>query len=94
MQKVLPIEKVPSETIPMYSLKDHSSLENCLSSLSSNTKQVFTPFVEVSVKGCVVLIRKTTAIWWFQETEHVSADHLFKQPYASVHSKMCSYSKS
>ena len=30
-QKVLPIEKVPSETISMYSLKDHDSLENCLS---------------------------------------------------------------
>ena len=87
-QKVLPIEKVPSETIPMYSLKDHDSLENCLSSLTSNAKQVFTPFVEVYVKGRAVLIRKTTAIWLFQETERVSADRLFrvrlKQPYASV----------
>lgn len=97
MQKVLPIEKVPSETIPMYSLKDHSSLENCISSLSSSTKQVFTPFVEVSVKGRVVLIRKTTAIWLFQESERVSADRLFrvrlKQPYASVCTQKCATAK-
>ena len=58
----------------MYSLKDHDSLENCLSSLTSNAKQVFTPFVEVCVKGrvTVLLIRKTTAIWLFQETERVA----------------------
>ena len=72
----------------MYSLKNHDTLEKCLSSLSSNVKQVFTPFVEVSIKGHVVLIRKTTAIWLFQETERVSADRLFrvrlKQPYASI----------
>ena len=40
------------------------------------------------MKGRVVLIRKTTAIWLFQETERVSADRLFrvrlKQPYASI----------
>ena len=78
-------------------MKDHSSLKNCLSNLSSSTKQVFTPFVEVSVKGHVVLIRKTTAIWLFQETEHVSADHLFrvrlKQPYASIGSPKCATAK-
>ena len=87
-QRVLPIEKVPSETIPMYSLKNYDSLENYLSGLSSNAKQVFTPFVEVNVKGRAVLIRKSTAIWLFQETERVSADRLFrvrlKQPYASI----------
>ena len=87
-QRVLPIEKVPSETIPMYSLKNYDSLENYLSGLSSNAKQVFTLFVEVNVKGRAVLIRKTTAIWLFQETERVSADQLFrvrlKQPYASI----------
>ena len=88
IQKVLPVEKVPSETIPMYSLKDHGSLDHYISSLSTNAKQVYTPFVEVNVKGHAVLIRKATAIWLFQETERVSADRLFrvrlKQPYASI----------
>ena len=58
---------------------------------------MFTPFVEVSVKGRVVLIRKTTAIWLFQETERVSADRLFKvrleQPYASVGTQKCATAK-
>ena len=88
IQKVLPVNKLKSDTIPMYSLKDHKDLDSCLTSLSSKTKQVFSPFVEVSVKGRVVLIRKTTAIWLFQETERVSADRIFRvrvnQPYASV----------
>jgi len=42
----------------------------------------------VIVKGQTVLIRKTTAIWLFQETEYVSADRIFrvrfKQPCASI----------
>ena len=59
LQKIqLPIERITSDTIPMFSLKQHSSIESCLSNF--NTKQVFTPFVEVNVKGHVVLIRKTT----------------------------------
>ena len=85
---MLPVEKVPSETIPMYSLKDHGSLDHYILSLSTNAKQVYTPFVEVNVKGHAVLIRKTIAMWLFQETERVSADRLFrvrlKQPYASI----------
>jgi len=30
--------------------------------------------VKINVKGQDVLIRKTTAIWLFQETERISAD--------------------
>jgi len=83
-----PVKKLPSDTIPMYSLKDYKDLDSCLTGLGSNAKQVISPFVEVRVKERVVLIRKTTAIWLFQETERVSADRLFrvrlKQPYNSV----------
>ena len=83
MQKALPVERLPSDTIPMFSLKEHNSLASCLSAL--NPKPSFTPFVEVTIKGRAVLIRKTTAVWLFQETERVSADRLFrvrlKQPF-------------
>ena len=69
----------------MFSLKEHNSLASCLSTL--NPKPSFTPFVEVTIKGHAVLIRKTTAVWLFQETERVSADRLFrvrlKQPFGS-----------
>ena len=75
---MLPVENVPSETIPMYSLKGHGSLENYISNFSTNSEQVFTLFAQVNVKGHTLLIRKTTAIWLFQETEHVSADRLFR----------------
>ena len=55
--------------------------------MSDQHKYVFTPFVKVNVKGQDVLIRKTTVIWLFQETERISADRLFrvrlKQPFAS-----------
>ena len=85
IQKALPVERLPSDTIPMFSLKEHNSLASCLSTL--NPKPSFTPFVEVTIKGCAVLIRKTTAVWLFQETERVSADRLFrvrlKQPFGS-----------
>ena len=85
IQKALPVERLPSDTIPMFSLKEHNSLASCLSTL--NPKPSFTPFVEVTIKGCAVLIKKTTAVWLFQETERVSADRLFrvrlKQPFGS-----------
>ena len=85
IQKALPVERLPSDTIPMFSLKEHNTLASCLTTL--NPKPSFTPFVEVTIKGCAVLIRKTTAVWLFQETERVSADRLFrvrlKQPFGS-----------
>ena len=86
LQKALPVNKLKSDTIPMYTLKGHNDLNSYLASL--NAKQIISPYVEVSVKGRVVLIRKTTAIWLFQETEYVSADRIFrvrfKQPYTST----------
>ena len=80
---ILPVRKIQSDTIPMFTLMEHSSLNlGCLNS------KAFTPYVEVKVKGSTILIRKTTAIWLFQETERVSADRLFrvrlKQPYSSM----------
>jgi len=65
----------------MYTLKGHDGFNSCLASLSSNAKQIIT---EVIVKGQTVLIRKTTAIWLFQETEYVSAEVRFKQPCALI----------
>lgn len=58
----LPVKKLLTDTIPTYSLKEFKDLESCLTSLG---KQVISPFVEVTVKGHVVLL---TAIWFFQET--------------------------
>ena len=47
----------------------------------------FSPFVEVNHNGKAFHIRKSTAVWLFQECERVSIDHLFrvrsKQPYSS-----------
>ena len=49
---------------------------------------MFTPYVQAQVKGRSVLIRITTAVWLFQETERLSADCIFqvrlKQPFAST----------
>ena len=63
MQKALPVEQLLSDTILMSSIKEHNSLASYLSTL--NPKPSFTPFVEVIIKGCTVLIRKTTAVWLF-----------------------------
>jgi len=51
--------------------------------------------VQVNVTGKTVLIRKTTAIWLFQETERVSTDRLFrvriKQPFTTTPTTITSY---
>ena len=54
---------------------------------SKSTNKSFTPFVEVYKGESTIFIRKTTAVWLFQESERVSSDRLFrvrdKQPYSS-----------
>ena len=60
-------KKVSSSAVPLYYPHDNEK------------KPVgITPFVEVCVKGHTFMIRKTTAIWLFQESERVSADRLFR----------------
>jgi len=85
---LLPVDKLPSETIPLYKHKHGSHNSDILSEPVAGGKHVFTPYVQVQVKGRSVLIRKTTAVWLFQETERLSADRIFrvklKQPFASV----------
>ena len=76
---LLPVEKLPSETIPMYKHKHGSQNSNVLRDPVAGGKQhVFTLYVQVLVKGQSVLIRKTTAVWLFQETERVSPARLFR----------------
>lgn len=49
-------------------------------------KKTKKPFIEVTIGGRYVFIRKSTAVWLFQEGERVSSDRLFqvraKQPYS------------
>ena len=87
LHKALCVNKLSSDTISIYKQKVGDPEFNP-KLLSNQHKYVYTPFVKVKVKGESVLIRKTTAIWLFQETEKISADRLFrarlKQPFASV----------
>jgi len=78
IQRSLPMNKLKSDTIPMYTLKGHNDLDRCLTSCHNNTRQLICPFVGVSVKGQTVLIRKTISIWLFQENECVSPDRIFR----------------
>lgn len=65
-------------TVPLYIKLDCNKKQQ---------QQKFSPFVEVNQNGKVCHIRKTTAVWLFQECERVSTDRLFrvrsKQPYSS-----------
>ena len=55
---------------PVYLKKNENETEDI--------QTIHSPFVEVKVKGRNVYIRKTTAIWLFQDTERVSSDRLFR----------------
>ena len=87
LHKALRVAKLPSNTISIYKQKIGDPEFNP-KLLSDQHNYVYIPFIKVNVKGQDVLIRKTTAIWLFQETERISADRLFrvrlKQPFASV----------
>ena len=78
--------ELPSNTISIYKQKIGDPEFNP-KLLSDQHNYVYTPFIKVNDKGQDVLIRKTTAIWLFQDTERISADQLFrvrlKQPFAS-----------
>jgi len=62
--------QLPSDTIPIY---------ECVEKPRKECRFRFNPCVEVKGKnGESIFIRKTTAVWLFQEGEHVSADCLFR----------------
>ena len=72
----------------MYKLKHDFHNSDTLGEPVAGGKHAFTPYVRAQVKGRSVLIRKTTAVWLFQEAERLSADRIFpvklKQPFAST----------
>ena len=76
LQNQLELKQIPSSTIPIFSEAEPTNKESSKFSL----------FVKVLRNDQVFYIRKTTAVWLFQESEHVSSDCLFrvrcKQPYA------------
>ena len=65
----LKFEKVNSTTIPLY--------EGKLVEHHKNNERKHSLFLQVDYKGKKIFIRKTTAVWLFQESEHVSSDQLF-----------------
>jgi len=67
LQRTLHLKKITSTTIPMYQ-KDFSS------DLTSKKSKNFFPFVKVETNDHSFFIRKSTAIWLFQENERVSSD--------------------
>ena len=68
-------------TIATYTKFEHNQLQQ-----QKNHSKI-TPFVEVTHNGKTCFIRKTTAVWLFQECERVSTDRLFRvrstQPYSA-----------
>ena len=66
----LKFEKVNSSTIPLYEGKPTEHHKN------SGKKHSL--YLQVDHKGKKIFIRKTTAVWLFQESEHVSSDRLFR----------------
>ena len=92
LQKSLVVKQIPSTTVPIF--VPESKHDSIVVPTSSDTRKykmkpkdsLFSPFVEVQTSNQrTVLIRKTTAVWLLQESEHVSSDRLFrvrsKQPH-------------
>ena len=86
MQKTF--ECTDNSTVPLYIKIDCSKKQQV---------RKFSPFVEVSHNGKVFHIRKSTAVWLFQECERVSTDRLYrvrsKQPYSSSTKTISSQAK-
>ena len=90
LQQGLQLKKNPSTTVSMFTpvQPEESSTGP---SMTSSSKQI-SPFVAVNMDSRTIFVRKTTAVWLFQEGERVSSDRLFrvrsKQPYASASSQL------
>jgi len=67
------MKRMPSSTIPLYNAKMTDSKE-----CSSNQQAKHSEYVQVTHNGKTVCIRKSTALWLFQEYERVSGDRLFR----------------
>ena len=67
------MKRMPSSTIPLYDAKLTDSKE-----CSSNQQAKHSEYVQVTHNGKTVYIRKSTALWLFQEHERVSGDRLFR----------------
>ena len=87
LQSSIPkLKKLPNDTVSMFTTASEDSQK-------SIKRPVISPFVQVKLgESCkTIFIRKTTAVWLFQEGERVSSDRLFrvraKQPYSSDVSK-------
>lgn len=113
LQQSLPqLTKLPSTSISTYSIADHKEIskKNSTSTMIKSEPpqkrckpNVFSssPFLKVDIGNPEhsVFIRKTTAVWLFQEGERVSSDRLFrvrsKQPYDSkgVKQELCTTSE-
>lgn len=87
LKRCLPIRQVPSTTIPMLLANDVTPMDSKVKVYNTSKHKKFSPFLEVSTNERSFYIRKTTAVWLFQESERVSSDRLFhvhcKQLYAS-----------
>ena len=78
LQQSLPkLNRIPGTSISMFT---SSSLDELSKEIPQKTKKpTISPFVEVSIgsNDHPLFIRKTTAVWLFQEGERVSSDRLF-----------------
>ena len=79
LQQSLPkLNRIPGTSISMFT---SSSLDDLSKEIPQKTKKpTILPFVEVSIgsNDRPLFIRKTTAVWLFQEGERVSSDRLFR----------------
>ena len=74
-------KRSPSTTISMFSCLEGDSK-------AKSKPRKYLPFLQVEIDRKSMYIRKTTAVWLFQEGERVSSDRLFrvrcKQPYSTT----------
>ncbi len=98
LQKSLVLKQIPSSTVFIFVPCD-SAVDHVPTSLDTQKYKMkpkdspFSRFVKVQASSQrTVFIRKTTAVWLLQESEHVSSDRLFrvrsKQPYSSESNKL------
>ncbi len=82
----IPINLCPGSPSTVPDTYSPSAAEPCAKKLKESAFSM-KPFLQVFVNKVPIFIRKTTAVWLFQEGERVSSDRLFrvrnKQPFSS-----------
>ena len=68
------MKRIPSSTIALHDVEKKDSKEHA----SNHQQRKHSECVQVTHNGRIVYIRKTTAVWLFQEYERVSGDRLFR----------------